>query len=37
MIKVGIRFKFVFFTSLLIATIGIASSWFFFHSNKEPA
>jgi len=29
MIKIGIRFKFIFFTSLLIATIGIASSWFF--------
>jgi len=28
-IKIGIRFKFIFFTSLLIATIGIASSWFF--------
>ena len=29
MIKIGIRFKFIFFTSLLIATIGLASSWFF--------
>ncbi len=29
MIKIGIRFKFIFYTSLLIATIGIASSWFF--------
>ena len=27
--KIGIRLKFIFFTSLLIATIGIASSWFF--------
>jgi len=29
MVKIGIRFKFIFYTSLLIATIGIASSWFF--------
>ncbi len=29
MIRIGIRFKFIFYTSLLIATIGIASSWFF--------
>ena len=35
MIKVGIRFKFVFFTSLLIATIGIASSWFFSTQTRN--
>ena len=35
MIKIGIRFKFVFFTSLLIATIGIASSWFFSTQTRS--
>ena len=36
MIKIGIRLKFVFFTSLLIATLGIASSWFFsVHTRKQ--
>ena len=35
MIKVGIRFKFIFFTSLLIATIGIASSWFFSTQTRN--
>jgi len=30
MFKVGIRFKLIFFTSLLIAIIGAASGWFFF-------
>ncbi len=34
MIKAGIRFKFIFFTSLLIATIGIASSWFFSSQTR---
>ncbi|GAX62130.1 signal transduction histidine kinase [Candidatus Scalindua japonica] len=27
--KIGIRFKFIFFTSLLISIIGVSSSWFF--------
>ena len=35
MIKAGIRFKFIFFTSLLITTIGIASSWFFFTQTRN--
>ncbi len=35
MIKIGIRFKFVFFTSLLIATIGIATSWFFSTQTRN--
>ena len=35
MIKIGIRFKFIFFTSLLIATIGIASSWFFSSHTRS--
>ena len=35
MIKIGIRFKFIFFTSLLIATIGIASSWFFSTQTRN--
>ncbi|MCR4289292.1 MAG: ATP-binding protein [Candidatus Scalindua sp.] len=35
MIKIGIRFKFIFFTSLLIATIGLASSWFFFTQTRS--
>ena len=35
MIKIGIRFKFIFFTSLLIATIGLASSWFFSTQTRS--
>tara|TARA_B100000315_G_scaffold194554_1_gene185254 strand:+ start:343 stop:1965 length:1623 start_codon:yes stop_codon:yes gene_type:complete len=35
MIKIGIRFKFIFFTSLLIATIGLASSWFFSTQTRK--
>jgi len=35
MIKIGIRFKFIFFTSLLIATIGAASSWFFSTQTRN--
>ena len=35
MIKIGIRFKFIFFTSLLIAIIGIASSWFFSTQTRN--
>lgn len=33
--KIGIRFKFIFFTSLLIATIGVASSWFFSIQTRK--
>ncbi len=33
--KIGIRFKFIFFTSLLIATIGASSSWFFFTQTRK--
>ncbi len=35
MLKVGIRFKLIFFTSLLIAIIGTASSWFFFTQTRK--
>ncbi len=35
MFKVGIRFKLVFFTSLLIAMIGASSSWFFFTQTRK--
>ena len=35
MLKIGIRFKFILFTSLLIATIGAASSWFFFTQTMK--
>ena len=35
MFKIGIRFKFILFTSLLIATIGASSSWFFFTQTKK--
>ena len=35
MIKIGIRFKFIFFTSLLIAIIGTASSWFFSTQTRK--
>jgi signal transduction histidine kinase len=35
MIKIGIRFKFILFTSLLITTIGAASSWFFFTQTMK--
>ena len=35
MIKIGIRFKFIFFTSFLIATIGIAISWFFSTQTRN--
>ncbi|MFQ5786679.1 MAG: ATP-binding protein [Thermodesulfobacteriota bacterium] len=35
MFKIGIRFKFILFTSLLIAIIGAASSWFFFTQTKK--
>ncbi len=35
MIKIGIRFKFILFTSLLITIIGAASSWFFFTQTKK--
>ena len=33
--KIGIRFKFIFFTSLLIATIGTSSSWFFSTQTRK--
>ena len=33
--KIGIRLKFIFFTSLLIATIGGASSWFFSTQTRK--
>lgn len=35
MFKIGIRFKFILFTSLLIAIIGATSSWFFFTQTKK--
>lgn len=35
MIKIGIRFKFILFTSLLIIIIGAASSWFFFTQTMK--
>ena len=35
MFKIGIRFKFILFTSLLITSIGIASIWFFFTQTKK--
>ncbi|MCP4267786.1 MAG: HAMP domain-containing protein [Candidatus Brocadiaceae bacterium] len=35
MFKVGIRFKLIFFTSLLIAIIGTASGWFFFAQTRK--
>ncbi len=35
MIKIGIRLKFVFFTSLLITIIGVTSSWFFFSQTMK--
>ncbi|MHC4270285.1 MAG: sensor histidine kinase [Planctomycetota bacterium] len=35
MFKIGIRFKLIFFTSLLIAIIGAASSWFFFTQTRK--
>lgn len=35
MFKIGIRFKFILFTSLLIAIIGASSSWFFFTQTKK--
>lgn len=35
MFKLGIRFKLIFFTSLLIAIIGGASSWFFFAQTRK--
>jgi signal transduction histidine kinase len=35
MIKIGIRFKLIFFTSLLIASIGAASSWFFSTQTRN--
>ncbi len=33
--KIGIRLKFIFFTSLLIATIGASSSWFFSVQTRK--
>jgi len=33
--KIGIRFKFIFFTSLLFAIIGASSSWFFFTQTRK--
>ena len=35
MFKIGIRFKLIFFTSLLIAIIGAASGWFFFTQTRK--
>jgi signal transduction histidine kinase len=35
MFKIGIRFKFILFTSLLIAIIGASSSWFFSTQTKK--
>ncbi len=35
MFKIGIRFKFILFTSLLITSIGIASIWFFSTQTKK--
>lgn len=35
MFNVGIRFKLIFFTSLLIAIIGAASGWFFFTQTRK--
>lgn len=35
MFRIGIRFKFVLFTSLLITIIGAASSWFFFAQTMK--
>jgi len=35
MLKTGIRFKFILFTSLLIATVGTASSWFFSTQTRK--
>jgi len=35
MFNIGIRFKFILFTSLLIAIIGAASSWFFFTQTMK--
>ncbi len=35
MFKVGIRFKLILFTSLLIAIIGFSSSWFFFTQTRK--
>ncbi len=33
--KIGIRFKFILFTSLLIAIIGAATSWFFSTQTRK--
>ncbi|MFQ5685937.1 MAG: PAS domain-containing sensor histidine kinase [Candidatus Scalindua sp.] len=35
MFKIGIRFKFILFTSLLITSIGIAGIWFFSTQTKK--
>ncbi|MGR3301229.1 MAG: sensor histidine kinase [Candidatus Scalindua sp.] len=35
MFKIGIRFKFILFTSLLITSIGVASIWFFSTQTKN--
>jgi signal transduction histidine kinase len=35
MFNVGIRFKLIFFTSLLIAIIGAASGWFLFTQTRK--
>ncbi len=35
MVSIGIRFKFILFTSLLITFIGVANSWYFFTQTKR--
>ncbi len=35
MSKIGIRFKLILFSSLLITSIGAASSWYFFTQTKK--
>ncbi len=35
MVRVGIRFKFILFTSLLMTFIGVANSWYFFTQTKK--
>ncbi len=35
MVRIGIRFKFILFTSLLITFIGVANSWYFFTQTKK--
>jgi signal transduction histidine kinase len=35
MVRIGIRFKFILSTSLLITFIGVASSWYFFTQTKK--